>query len=75
MKNPFLLYPTLLCILLPTGCDTPKSTQWYKAHPNELQARYEACKASGEDSQDCRNAREARFQLRQENAPVPNFNS
>lgn len=74
MKTPFLLYPTLLGILLLAGCDAPKSIAWYKAHPNELQARDKACKVSGEDSQDCRNVREARFQLSQESAPVPNVN-
>lgn len=74
MKKPFLLYPALFCILLLAGCDAPKTIAWYKAHPNELQARDKACKVSGEDSQGCRNVREAQFQLSQENAPVPNFN-
>ncbi|MCW2474447.1 MULTISPECIES: EexN family lipoprotein [unclassified Symbiopectobacterium] len=74
MKTPFLLYPALLATLLLAGCDSPKSIAWYKAHPNELTVRYKECEYSGDDSQDCRNVREARFQLSQENAPVPNFN-
>ncbi|MGP3592818.1 EexN family lipoprotein [Vagococcus sp. WN89Y] len=61
-------------LLFLTACDNPKSTQWYKEHQDELKQRYQECKSSGEDSQDCKNAKKARFELNQENAPVPNFN-
>lgn len=74
MKTSLYLFPIILGVLLLTGCDSPKSKQWYKEHQDEMNARYTACESSGEDSQDCRNAREARFELRQENAKVPDLN-
>ncbi|EMB4337273.1 EexN family lipoprotein [Citrobacter freundii] len=74
MKTTLCIYPIILAFLFLTGCDNQKSTQWYKEHQNEMNTRYKACESSGEDSQDCKNAREARFELRQENAKVPDLN-
>ncbi|TCT92482.1 hypothetical protein EDC48_101292 [Gibbsiella quercinecans] len=74
MKTSLYLFPIISGALLLTGCDNPKSKQWHKEHQDEMNTRYTACEASGEDSQDCRNAREARFELRQESAKVPDLN-
>ncbi|MDG0796731.1 EexN family lipoprotein [Pectobacterium punjabense] len=74
MKTSFCIFPVILGSLFLAGCDNPKSTQWYKEHPDEMNQPYKACESSGDDSQDCKNAREARFELRQENAKVPDLN-
>lgn len=74
MKTSFCIFPIILGALSMTGCDNPKSKQWYKEHPDEMNQQYKACESSGKDSQDCRNAREARFELRQENTKVPDLN-
>ncbi|MEQ9844026.1 EexN family lipoprotein [Pectobacterium brasiliense] len=74
MKTSLYIFPVILGSLFLAGCDNPKSTQWYKEHRDEMSQRYKACESSGDDSQDCKNAREARFELRQENAKVPDLN-
>ncbi|WP_328772691.1 MULTISPECIES: EexN family lipoprotein [Dickeya] len=74
MKTSLCIFSVIWGAFCLTGCDNPKSTQWYKAHPDEMNQRYQACESSGEDSQDCKNARAARFELRQEKAKVPNLN-
>ncbi|HCM9655489.1 TPA: EexN family lipoprotein [Enterobacter kobei] len=46
-----------LSILFLSGCDEqPKSTEWYKDHPKEMNEKYGECKISGNDTPDCRNA-------------------
>ena len=74
MKTSILLIPIISGFLLLTGCDNAKSTQWYKEHQDEMNIRYKTCESSGDDSQDCKNVREARFELRQGNAKVPDLN-
>ena len=74
MKTSFRILTVILGSLFLAGCDNPKSTQWYKEHSDEMSKRYKACESSGDDSQDCKNAREAQFELRQENARVPDLN-
>ncbi|MEQ9886707.1 EexN family lipoprotein [Pectobacterium zantedeschiae] len=74
MKTSLCIFTVMLGSLFLSGCDNPKSTQWYKEHPDEMNQRYKACESSGDDSQDCKNARAARFELRQENAKVPDLN-
>lgn len=74
MKTSTCMFTVILSSLFISGCDNPKSAEWYKSHPDEMNDRYNKCKASGDDTQDCRNARQARFELRQKNAPIPNFN-
>lgn len=74
MKTSFRILTVILGSLFLAGCDNPKSTQWYKEHPDEMSKRYKACESSGSDSQDCKNARKAQLELRQENARVPDLN-
>lgn len=74
MKTSFCIFSIIFGSLFLAGCDNPKSTQWYKEHPDEMNQRYKACESSGDDSQECKNAREARFELRQGNAKVPDLN-
>ena len=56
------------------GCDEkPKSVDWYMEHPTELKGVFEACKASGDDTQNCRNAKDAIFRIKQRDAKIPTF--
>ena len=65
----FLLLTSLL-----SGCkEEAKSVDWYKQNPTELATVYKQCKASGEDSDNCRNAKQAHFDIQQKNAPVMQF--
>lgn len=74
MKKLLNFAPTILGILLLVGCDNTKSVEWYKSHADDMNAKYKICISSGDDSLDCKNARAARFELRQENAKVPDLN-
>jgi hypothetical protein len=57
------------------GCDEQaKTTQWYKSHPDEMNKIWAKCKKSGDDTQNCRNAIDAHYQLQQSNAPIPDLN-
>lgn len=60
--------------VLLTACDKPQSVDWYKEHTNEMNKLYEKCKSSGEDTQTCKNVKEAHFQIQQKNAPITDFN-
>ncbi|MFE4110600.1 EexN family lipoprotein [Kosakonia sp. YIM B13611] len=74
MKISHFTFSVMLGILLLTGCDNPKSIQWYKEHPQEMNQHYISCESSGDDNQDCKNARQARFEQRQGNAKIPDLN-
>ncbi|EAN4225157.1 EexN family lipoprotein [Salmonella enterica subsp. enterica serovar Anatum] len=66
---------TLISALILTGCDEqPKSKQWYMDNPEEAKVQVDKCKASGDDSVNCRNAKSALFQIKQESAPVADLN-
>lgn len=49
----------LIAILLLAGCSKPKDVAYYKGNPAERAKSIEACSSSGEDSDDCRNAKQA----------------
>ncbi|MBJ2083142.1 EexN family lipoprotein [Serratia marcescens] len=56
------------------GCeDKAKSVDWYMEHPTELAVVFKDCKASGDDTQNCRNAKDANFRLKQRDAKLPTF--
>ncbi|SCX56573.1 EexN family lipoprotein [Kosakonia sacchari] len=74
MRPSLYILPIISGLFFLAACDSPKSTQWYKSHQDELSTKYKECELSGEDSQDCKNAREARFELSQASAPVPDLN-
>lgn len=74
MKTTKWIMPAILGLFLLAACDNSKSTQWYKTHQDELKQRYQECESSGEDSQECKNVREAHFELSQEKATVPDLN-
>ena len=64
----------LLGFVLLSGCsEEVKSRDWYMDHPKERAEIYEKCKASGNDTPNCRNAIDAQFQIDQKNAKPPTF--
>lgn len=66
---------TLISALFLAGCDEqPKSKQWYMDNPEDAKVQVDKCKTSGDDSVNCRNAKSALFQIKQENAPVADLN-
>ncbi|MXO07932.1 EexN family lipoprotein, partial [Klebsiella pneumoniae] len=52
-----------------------KTTKWYKEHPDELKLVYEKCQKSGDATENCKNANEAHYQIKQLNAPTPDLNN
>lgn len=40
-----------------TACDQTKSKDWYEAHPKETIEVHDKCMKSGDDSDNCRNAK------------------
>lgn len=57
-----LLSLSLVAAVLLTGCDAgAKSIEWYKAHDNERNAKYEQCRKASDPrgTEDCRNAIDA----------------
>ncbi|WP_267395325.1 MULTISPECIES: EexN family lipoprotein [unclassified Sphingomonas] len=45
------------------ACSSSKTVEYYKGHQDALQKRLDECVAYGEDSQDCRNVRQAYSEL------------
>lgn len=71
----FLFAAPLLLTALVSGCkEEAKTVEWYKQNPSELKTVYEKCKASGDDTDNCRNAKQAHYDIQQKNAPVMQFN-
>ncbi|EEI7343747.1 EexN family lipoprotein, partial [Salmonella enterica] len=51
-----------------------KTTKWYRDHPDELKVVYDKCQKTGSASENCKNANEAHWQIKQKNAPEVDFN-
>lgn len=65
----------LIGVVLLSGCsEEVKTRDWYMDHPKELAEVFAKCKASGNDTQNCRNAIAANFRVQQTNAAIPKFN-
>lgn len=74
-KNIFLFSVIVLSFAV-VGCkEEVKTTKWYKDHPDELTIVYDKCQKSGDDTENCKNANEANYQLKQLNAPTPDLNN
>lgn len=75
INKTFLLITLTVSAISLTGCkEEAKTQQWYKAHPDEMNRVWKECKESGDDTQNCRNAIDAHFQVQQANAPIPDLN-
>ncbi|EJO2874191.1 TPA: EexN family lipoprotein [Klebsiella pneumoniae] len=72
--NRILLYITISCIAVISGCkEEAKTTKWYREHPDELKVVYDKCQKTGDASENCKNANEAHWQIQQLNAPETNW--
>lgn len=60
-------------ILLLSGCEDVKSADWWQEHHAEAEKKVAECKASGSDSDNCRNAKEGLFRYKQLHAVEPSF--
>lgn len=57
-----------------TGCsEEPKTEQWFKDNPDEMNKVFNQCQKTGEESLNCRNAKAAHQDIQQKNAPVPKY--
>ncbi|ELM9467573.1 EexN family lipoprotein [Salmonella enterica] len=76
LSKKIILISTLTLCFSIVGCkDEAKTTKWYKDHPDELKVVYEKCQKSGNASENCKNANEAHYQIKQLNAPTPDLNN
>lgn len=80
-KDSFMKLSTCAFLLLAsfittgfTGCsEEPKTKQWFKDNPDELNKVYTECQKTGDESVNCRNAKAAHQDIQQKNAPVPKY--
>jgi hypothetical protein len=69
-----ILFLIVSSISILSGCNEEvKTTKWYRDHPDELKVVYEKCQKTGSASENCKNANEAQYQLKQLNAPEINW--
>ncbi|EMM6516295.1 EexN family lipoprotein [Enterobacter ludwigii] len=72
--NNHMIITIFSLLALITGCkEEAKTTKWYREHPDELKTVYDRCQKTGDASENCKNANEAHFQLKQLNAPSMKF--
>ena len=64
----------MVVLVAASGCDDTKSVDYWKEHNDEAVKKVEDCKVKGDDSVNCRNAKEAVFKNHQKDAAVPTFN-
>lgn len=75
MRHSVFLFALPLLLTVLSGCkEEAKTVEWYKQNPSELKTVYEKCKTSGDDTDNCRNAKQAHYDVQQKNAPVMQFN-
>jgi hypothetical protein len=72
MKNIFILTGFISVFIL-TGCEETKSVDWWKEHHAEAVKKEAECMKTGDDSQNCRNVKEANFRYQQLHAKEPSF--
>lgn len=76
LSKKIILISTLTLCFSVIGCkEEAKTTKWYKEHPDELKLVYEKCQNSGDATENCKNANEAHYQIKQLNAPTPDLNN
>lgn len=74
--NKIIAIVALSLVAIISGCkEEAKTTKWYRDHPDELKLAYEKCQKSGDASDNCKNANEAHYQIKQLNAPTPDLNN
>lgn len=72
--NKLIIVVAFSITALAAGCkEEAKTVKWYKDHPDELKVVYAKCQGTGESSENCENASEAHYQIKQLNAPSLKF--
>jgi len=65
---------TFVLAALLSGCDEqPKTKEWFKDNPDEMNKVFDKCQKSGDETVNCRNAKAAHLEIQQKNAPVPQY--
>lgn len=63
-----------LSILFLSACsEDVKSVQWWQEHAEEAQKQVDECSANGNDSENCKNAKDGLFRHKQLTAKQPSF--
>lgn len=76
LSNKTIPFATVFLFFALPGCeDEAKTTKWYRDHPDELKTVYDKCQNTGSASENCKNASEANYQIKQLNAPTPDLNN
>ncbi|WP_054177353.1 EexN family lipoprotein [Citrobacter sp. CtB7.12] len=76
LSSKIISFATVLLFFILTGCeDEAKTTKWYKDHPDELKTVYDKCQKTGTATENCKNASEANYQIKQLNAQTPDLNN
>lgn len=58
MKNALFVVVMVIGMVTLAGCkEETKSKEWFKAHPKETVEIYNKCQQSGEQSDNCKNAK------------------
>lgn len=55
----------LVLAFLLSGCEDVKSVDWWKTHPDDAQKKVAECNKSGDDTENCKNAKEGFFRYKQ----------
>lgn len=76
IRKPSHISILLACfIFVLNGCeDKTQTVEWFKEHPIEMNKVLHTCKKSGNDTNNCRNVRDADTQIKRANSPIPNLN-
>lgn len=74
MNKTVMIFLSSVMFVLVAGCkEETKSVDWYSKHPDKMKEISAACDESGDDTQNCKNAKQARFNQQQYDAPIPHF--
>ena len=71
-KLSLILVATGMTFLL-AGCEDVKSVDWWQSHPDEAGKKVSECKQSGDDSENCRNAKDGLFRYQQLHSKSPSY--
>ncbi|AUU37411.1 TPA: EexN family lipoprotein [Proteus mirabilis] len=72
MKTKLLIGAVSILFLSACG-EEVKSVQWWQEHADEAQKKVTECSSNGNDSENCRNAKDGLFRHKQLTAKSPSF--
>ncbi|EFB70441.1 EexN family lipoprotein [Providencia rustigianii] len=68
-----ILIGVVSAFLLSACSEEVKSVQWWQEHAEEAQKKVDECSVNGNDSENCRNAKDGLFRHKQLTAQSPSF--